>query len=187
MITYSWDWDGDGTYDETTEEAVIGHIYDEAGTYEVALKVTAFEDISSTDTLTVTINDINEIPIANPGGPYTATVEEELTFDGSASSDSDGEIAQYIWDFGDGSTGSGASPTHAYTEAGEYTVTLTVKDDGDSLSAEVTTTVTVEEEAIEEEAVVEEEEVVEENYPVNTSPITNITSFVGYTEVTVDQ
>ena len=59
---------------------------------------------------------INENPIANPGGPYTVTAGEELTFDGSASSDSDGEITQYTWDFGGGSTGSGVSPTHTYTE-----------------------------------------------------------------------
>jgi len=181
VITYAWDWDGDGTYDETTEEAVATHIYEEAGTYTAALKITAFEDISATDTLTVTVNDANEVPTASPGGPYTATAGEEITFDGSASSDSDGQIAQYIWDFGDGSTGSEVAPIHTYTEAGTYTVILTVKDDDEGLSTEVTTTATV------EEVVEEKEEVAEENYQVNTSPITNSTNVIGYTEVTVDQ
>ena len=186
VVTYSWDWDGDGTYDETTEEAVITHNFEETGTYEVALKVTAFDNISSTDTLTVTISDINENPIADPGGPYTATAGEEITFDGSASSDSEGGIARYIWDLGDGSTGSGVSPTHTYTEAGQYTVSLTVEDNEEALSAAVSTTATVE--AAEEEEIVEEVvEAAEENYPVNTSPITNITGVVGYREVTVDQ
>ncbi len=144
VVTYSWDWDGDGTYDETAEDAVITHAYDKAGTYEVTLKVTAFEDVSSTDTLTVTINNINEDPIANPGGPYTAAVDEEITFDGSASSDPDGSITQYIWDFGDGYQGSGIKPIHMYVEAGEYEVTLTVKDDSNGLSEKVITTATIE-------------------------------------------
>ncbi len=73
------------------------------------------------------------------------------------------------------------SLTHTYTEAGEYTVSLTVEDDNGALSAEVITTATVEAEGGEEE---EEEE---QEYPVNTSPITNSTSVVGYTEVTIDQ
>jgi N-acetylmuramoyl-L-alanine amidase/PKD repeat protein len=173
VITYSWDWDGDGTYDETVNEAVISHTYDKAGTYEISLKVTAFDNISATDTLTVTINNINQVPTASPGGPYTGEAGKELTLDGSGSSDPDGSIVEYIWDFGDSSTGSGAKPVHTYAKAGEYTVTLTVKDDKDALSVAVTTKVTVKE--------------AEKTYPVNTSIITNSTSVVGYTEVTVDQ
>jgi subtilisin len=53
-------------------------------------------------------------------------------FDGSTSSDSDGSIASYAWDFGDGSTGSGATVSHTYGAAGDYTVTLTVTDDADA-------------------------------------------------------
>jgi len=173
VISYSWDWDGDGTYDETVSEAVITHTYDEAGTYEATLKVTAFDNISSTDSLTVTINKLNEIPTASPGGPYTATAGKELTLDGSASSDSDGSIAEYTWDFGDSSTGSGVNPVHTYASAGEYTLTLKVKDDKGAESAAVTATVSVKE--------------AEKVYPVNTSLITNNTSVIGYTEVTVDQ
>jgi len=173
VITYSWDWDGDGTYDETVSESVITHTYDESGTYTVTLKVTAFDDVSSTDTLTVTVNKLNEIPIADAGGPYTATAGKELTLDGSGSSDSDGSITEYTWDFGDSSTGSGLNPVHTYTAAGEYTVTLTVKDDEGASSEAASTKATVKE--------------AEKTYPVNTSPITNQTSVVGYTEVTVDQ
>ena len=52
------------------------------------------------------------------------------SFDGSGSSDPDGTIASYAWDFGDGTTATGATTTHAYTAAGSYTARLTVTDDG---------------------------------------------------------
>ena len=49
-----------------------------------------------------------------------------IQFSGTGSSDPDGSIATYAWTFGDGGTGTGATPTHAYTSAGSYTVVLTV-------------------------------------------------------------
>ncbi|NVK88313.1 MAG: S8 family serine peptidase [Gammaproteobacteria bacterium] len=51
-------------------------------------------------------------------------------FDGSSSSDSDGSITSYAWDFGDGNSANGMIQNHNYTNAGDYTVTLTVTDDG---------------------------------------------------------
>jgi hypothetical protein len=51
-----------------------------------------------------------------------------VVFDGSASSDPDGTIESYSWDFGDGSEGTGATPSHTYAQVGVYTVTLTVAD-----------------------------------------------------------
>ena len=52
-----------------------------------------------------------------------------VDFDAAASSDPDGTIASYAWDFGDGETGTGVSPAHTYGAAGSYTVKLTVTDD----------------------------------------------------------
>lgn len=51
------------------------------------------------------------------------------SFDGSASSDPDGTITSYAWDFGDGATAAGAAASHTYATAGTYNVTLTVTDD----------------------------------------------------------
>ncbi len=51
-------------------------------------------------------------------------------FDASGSSDSDGTISSYDWDFGDGNTGTGVTASHTYGASGDYTVTLTVTDDG---------------------------------------------------------
>ncbi|MCU4140519.1 MAG: hypothetical protein MW690_000994 [Methanophagales archaeon] len=61
--------------------------------------------------------------------PKNPLVNEEITFDASASTDPDGSIVSYEWDFGDGETASGKVVTHAYSDAGSYTVTLTVTDD----------------------------------------------------------
>ena len=51
-----------------------------------------------------------------------------VTFDGSASTDSDGQVTGYAWKFGDGTTGTGVSPQHSFGGAGTYTVELTVTD-----------------------------------------------------------
>ena len=56
-----------------------------------------------------------------------------VAFSSAGSADSDGSIVSYQWDFGDGSSGSGANPTHLYTSVDNYTATLTVTDNtGDS-------------------------------------------------------
>jgi PKD repeat protein len=66
-------------------------------------------------------------PIDDPGHPI---VGETITFDASPSYDPDGgTIVLYEWDFGDGTTDSGQTVTHAYDTDGSYPVTLTVTDD----------------------------------------------------------
>jgi PKD repeat protein len=52
------------------------------------------------------------------------------SFDGTGSSDSDGTVSGYSWDFGDGAKSTSASPTHSFAAAGDYPVTLTVTDNG---------------------------------------------------------
>jgi len=66
---------------------------------------------------------------ATAGEPYTGLARGEITFDGSDSYDRDGMIISWKWDFGDGTTGSGKIVKHSYAAPGEYTVTLTVKDE----------------------------------------------------------
>ena len=85
----------------------------------------------------------NQKPIADPGGPYSSIIGEEIIFDGSNSSDPDGKIDFYRWSFGDGSSQILAiSPTHIYSNPGTYTVTLTVVDNHGRSSTE-TSTITV--------------------------------------------
>ena len=62
--------------------------------------------------------------------PEQPVADEEITFDASESTDPDGEIAKYSWEFGDGSPlVTGVTATHTFTAPGSYTVTLWVTDD----------------------------------------------------------
>ena len=64
-----------------------------------------------------------------PSPTATATVEGlTATFDSAGSTDPDGPLSEFTWDFGDGATASGAAPSHTYAQPGTYTVTLTAAD-----------------------------------------------------------
>ncbi|MFF1574141.1 PKD domain-containing protein, partial [Leifsonia sp. NPDC058292] len=82
----------------------------------------------------------NQAPVAS----FTVAANGlSVTADGSASSDPDGSIAGYAWNFGDGATASGATAAHTYGAGGTYTVTLTVTDNkGTPGSATKSVTVT---------------------------------------------
>jgi PKD repeat protein len=80
----------------------------------------------------------NRPPQANPAGSYSGA-NQPIAFDGSRSSDPDGDPLTYAWDFGDGTTATGVSPTHAYAALGEFTETLVVNDGTVSLLPALTT------------------------------------------------
>lgn len=83
-------------------------------------------------------------PNSAPTAAFTSTTSGlTATFDARGSSDPDGPISSYSWDFGDGTTGTGAQPQKAYATAGTYDVTLTVTDGGgltDQQTGQVTVT-----------------------------------------------
>ncbi len=116
----------------------------------VGLAVTAGSDGASiTSTFeNVTLNGAAPVtPNAAPTASFTATPTSGsspllVNFDGTGSTDSDGSIVSYAWDFGDGSSGTGSTTSHTYAP-GTFTATLTVTDDdGDSHSTSTTITVT---------------------------------------------
>ena len=96
----------------------------------------------STSTLIAAPETQNQAPTAVINGPTSGVVEEVLSYDGSGSRDSDGSIASYEWNFGDGSSGSGEMVSHTYSAAGSYPVRLTVTDQG-ALSGSTTLDVQV--------------------------------------------
>ena len=97
---------------------------------------------SNTATVNITVVSVNDPPVADAGGPYEGLAGVPILFDGTGSSDPDGTITSYQWNFGDGRTGTGPTPTHTYSLAGDYTVTLTVTDNG-ALTDNDQTTATV--------------------------------------------
>jgi PKD repeat protein len=85
----------------------------------------------------------NSPPIASfTVSPQLGSAPLPVTFDASGSSDSDGSIAAYQWDFGDGSTGIGRTLSHTYQAVRRYTVTLTVTDNSGA-TASATRTIDV--------------------------------------------
>jgi PKD repeat protein len=130
ITVYEWDF-GDGS--PVGNGSSPTHTYLKPGTYTVTLKVTDDSELESgkdTDVMQVVINDP---PIAQINGSNIVCPGGTATFNGKGSTDSDGTIVEYKWDFGDGSSSkTGKNVNHVYDEPGTYKVTLTVKDDSDS-------------------------------------------------------
>jgi PKD repeat protein len=92
------------------------------------------------------VNNVDRAPIADAGGPYSGVVNVPVQFDGSGSSDPDGDALSYMWDFGDGGSSTEVSPMHAYTATGTYNVTLTVNSGSPMQSDTDATTATISDE-----------------------------------------
>ncbi len=143
-LTYTW-YFGDGTQSTVTTPTTT-HTYTagQAGieeVYTVTLIVNDGKVDSASSTTTATITGVNDAPVADAGGPYSGIVNEAIAFDGSGSSDEEGAIASYTWDFGDGTveTVTTATTTHTYTATGTYSVTLTVTDGNGETAQDITT------------------------------------------------
>src|SRR5687767_8030871 len=87
-----------------------------------------FESGSIASGWCVNIAPLSSVPVANAGGPYTVIEGSQVAFDASATTDEGSDIVSYVWSFGDGTTGTGATPTHTYEVMGTYAVTLVVTD-----------------------------------------------------------
>lgn len=135
--TFSWNF-GDGTSGSGVAPA---HRYAAAGTYTVLLVVTNDFGQTATTTRTVTVSATSAQVVASfVFSPTVPGIEQDVFFDASASRPADASLA---WNFGDGRTGTGVTPTHRYTLAGTYTVVLVVTNQfGQSASTSRTITVT---------------------------------------------
>jgi PKD repeat protein len=136
-LSYFWDF-GDGS---TGSGANPSHTYTWGDTFTVTLTVSDGKGSSDSASLFVIIAEVNDFPKADVGGFYSGIINQEITFDGTGSSDPDGDSLSYFWDFGDGSEGTGAITTHSYTSTGSLTMSLTVSDGQASDVSSTTVTV----------------------------------------------
>ena len=101
---------------------------------------------SNEATVTITVNLVNDPPVADAGGPYGGESTEIITLDGSSSSDADGSITNYEWQVDDTTVYSGANTTYDLDlggySSGDHPVKLIVTDD-DGAADEDTTVLTV--------------------------------------------
>ncbi len=124
LVAYEWDFESDGVIDETG--ARPSHVFELRGIYAVTLRVTDSMGETSTDTLAVTV--LNREPTASFNHtPLEPTVFQTIQFQDN-STDFDGNITAWAWDFGDGVTSTQGNPTHRYENRGSYTITLTITD-----------------------------------------------------------
>jgi PKD repeat protein len=120
-FTGYWRIGGDTTGGASTNSNFVGNL-DEAAVYNAVL--------SPSDVLANYSRGGGLLANTGPTAAFTASTSfDDLSADASASTDSDGSIVSYEWDFGDDSTGTGVTATHRYATAGTYTVTLKVTDD----------------------------------------------------------
>jgi hypothetical protein len=114
----------------TTTTSTTGNIhlapgFADAGSYLASVRASDGQLIDQKN-LNITVLNVCQVPTANAGGPYSGFVGVPVMFNGSGSSDPDGGALTYAWNFGDGNTGAGATPSHIYAAAGSYPVTLRV-------------------------------------------------------------
>jgi PKD repeat protein len=115
--------------------------YADAGNY-TATVVATNGTLADQKSFTITVVNVNRCPTANANGPYNGALFAAVTFDGTASFDPDGDALTYAWDFGDGTTGSGALASHIYVTRGTFSVSLTVDDRTCQASVMTTATIT---------------------------------------------
>ncbi|MBO3754734.1 MAG: PKD domain-containing protein [Candidatus Brockarchaeota archaeon] len=108
----------------------------EKGALYYAIGYVSYE--SQTTPLMVAMLSTNYLPIAKFScTPAKVGLGEDVIFDASASSDPDGRISLYKWEFGDGGEGSGVNVKHSYQGLGDYLVTLTVTDNEEARNSTV--------------------------------------------------
>jgi len=127
----------DGAPDSSTAQNPGPVTFTTPGKYVASLTTvdTVGENDPSPPARTITVTAANQPPTAKPGGPYSGTTGQPIQFNGSGSFDPDGTISVYSWAFGDGTTGTGVSPTHTYASPGSYTVALSVTDNSGASSS----------------------------------------------------
>ena len=123
VLRYAWDF-GDGSGSEIVNPTKS---YSKGATYPVTLTVrddTGLGNGVSTDQIAIRVD---QGPVASAGADILACAGTEVQFDGTGSTDIDGVVNSFTWDFGDGNTGGGETPSHIYERPGDYRAFLTIE------------------------------------------------------------
>ena len=129
VAQYRWDFNGDGVVDATTTTPLASYTYT-TGRWFPTVTVVDNLGVSSTPAQAAVVSDNPPVAVATvPGkGKYGSAI----SFNGSGSAGSGSPVVSWSWSFGDGTTASGATVSHTYTQAtpGRYLFvwTLTVTD-----------------------------------------------------------
>ena len=122
IASYGWNFGDSATGGSGSTPS---HTFASGGTYTVMLTVTDNQGATGSVSHGVAVSAANIAPTA----AFTSScVALACTFNGTGSSDPDGSIASYAWNFGDSAAGSGSTPSHTFASGGTYAVTLTVTD-----------------------------------------------------------
>jgi glucose/arabinose dehydrogenase/PKD repeat protein len=130
IALYEWDF-GDGA---NGTGPTVQHTFAAGGNYSVVLTVTDSDGFTATFSDTVSVSPMDPPEASFAESATLVSPGTNVTFDASGSSDVDGTVVGYTWDFGDGTIGSGVTAVYAYPVSGSYIVTLTVLDN-DGLSS----------------------------------------------------
>ncbi len=132
IVSYVWSF-GDGAT-STSSSATTSHVYSSTSAYQVSLTVVDNSGRTNRVNTSITISRVPVPPVAvitlSPSPFFSGT---PVGFSGIASTDSDGSLSSYEWNFGDGQTSSASNIAHTYLASGQYTVKLKVVDN-DGLS-----------------------------------------------------
>ena len=125
---YNWQFNDGGTPGTPfeTPETSVTHVFPALGSYVVALTAFAPDGASSGAAETIVVGALPAAAFSVL--PAAPTAGQQVTFDGSQSSDPHAPIVSYAWTFGDGTGANGSAPTHVYAAAGRYDATVTITD-----------------------------------------------------------
>jgi hypothetical protein len=149
ITKYEWDYDNDGVYDSDTGLVATTNVtFTAPGVFPITVRVTDNDSLTDTASVDITVTGPPQAPVASivPSinhGPAPL----DVTLDGSGSTDADGSIVKYEWDFnGDGTfeldTGTTSSVNYTYTSDGFYHPAVRVTDN-DAMQGTASANVTV--------------------------------------------
>jgi len=169
----SWFWHFDDGSTSTNRNPTRS--YSDVGYYKVTLTVT--DDDGAIDTVSNYISIGNQKPKADFSyTPTNPTIEDKVYFT-DKSTDVDGYITSWSWDFGDGDSSSERNPNHQYINTGTYKVKLTVEDNEGSVS-EIIKEIIINEPSNEDDILTITYDGIQKTYTLN--DLENMPSITGY-------